>query len=175
MPHHFERYEVDSYAYHQEALTKPCFVCSIVARRPDHPAYIVYEDAHTIAFLDKHPKFFGYTLVAPREHRTQIISDFSRDAYLALQQRVYDVAEAVQQEVGAARMYLLCLGRNHGDAHVHWHVAPLPPDVPYMEQGIAVYRNSVVLNIPAAEQATLAARLRQRLGYVGEDEPASST
>ncbi len=174
MARQFERYEVDSHAYHQDALTKPCFVCGIVARRPDHPAHIVYEDADTIAFLDKHPKFYGYTLVAPRDHRTQVIGDFTRDAYLTLQHRVYDVADAIQQEVGAERMYLLCLGRNQGDAHVHWHVAPLPPNVPYMDQGIAVYRNSLVLNIPAAEQAALAARLRHRLGYIGNNEPATN-
>ena len=41
MAERWERYEVDSQAYHLEALTRPCFVCGIVARHPDFPAQIV--------------------------------------------------------------------------------------------------------------------------------------
>ena len=87
-----------------------------------------------------------------------------------MQRRVYQVAEAVQHEVGAERKYLLCLGRDLGDAHVHWHVAPLPPGVPYMEQGIVAYRHSLILKIPDDEQAALASRLRQQLGQTAGNQ-----
>jgi diadenosine tetraphosphate (Ap4A) HIT family hydrolase len=50
------------------------------------------------------------------------------------------VAEAVRQEVGAERVYLLSFGSNQGHSHVHWHVAPLPSGVPYREQQQAVFR-----------------------------------
>jgi ATP adenylyltransferase len=65
----FERYHIDWEAYHHQARTGPCFICQIVARNPDYPAYIVYEDDTTIAFLDKFPYLYGWTLVAPRDHR----------------------------------------------------------------------------------------------------------
>lgn len=64
----FERYHIDEEAYIHQVQTVPCFICEIVARNPDYPAHIVYEDDTTIAFLDKWPRLYGWTLVAPREH-----------------------------------------------------------------------------------------------------------
>ena len=158
----FERFKMDSDAYHRRAQTGPCFICRIVARDPEYPAHIIYEDDETIAFLDKYPALYGHTLVAPREHREQVTGDFTLEEYLALQQRVYRVAEAVRQEVGAERVYLYAFGSNQGNAHVHWLVAPLPPGVPYRQQQIAAIRQDP-LNIPEEERASLAARIRRRI------------
>jgi len=78
-------------------------------------------------------------LVCPKEQREQATADFSAEEYLALQRAVlHRVAEAVREEVGAERMYVLTLGSNQGNAHVHWHVGPLPPGVPL--RGAAVRR-----------------------------------
>lgn len=41
--------------------------------------------------------------------------------------RVYRVARAVEQVVPSERTYVLSLGSQQGNAHVHWHIAPLPP------------------------------------------------
>ena len=79
-----------------------------------------------------------------------------------VQRRVYRVAEAVRREVGAERMYILSLGSNQGHSHVHWHVAPLPPGVPYREQQLAAFSKGI-LRIPEEEMASLAARIRHRL------------
>lgn len=158
----FERYQIDVEAYHRQAQTGPCFICEIVARNPDYPAHIVYEDDKTIAFLDKYPFMYGWTLVAPREHREQATGDFTVEEYLDLQRIVYKVAEAVRQEIGAERVYLLSLGSNQGYSHVHWHIAPLPPGVPYREQQLAVFRKGV-LKIPEEEKASLATRIRRRM------------
>jgi len=95
---------------------------------------MVYEDDRTIAFLNKYPTLYGYTLVAPREHREQATGDFTLEEYLALQSVIYRVAEAVWLEVSAERVYILTLGSQQGNRHVHWYVAPLPPVVPYEEQ-----------------------------------------
>ena len=152
--------EVD--ALHHEFQTGPCFICQIIERNPKYPAHIVYEDGVAIAFLDKLPPLYGYTLVAPRKHRGQVTGDFTPEEYLELQRRVHLVAEAVRQEVEAERAYLFFFGSNQGNAHVHWHVAPLPFGVPYRLQQIAAIRQDPLL-ISEEEKATLAARIRNRI------------
>ena len=66
--------------------------------------------------------------------RLVIGDDFSIEEYLDLQQVVYRVSEAVRQEVRAERMNLYASGSHEGNSHVHGHVVPLPPGVPYEEQ-----------------------------------------
>ena len=161
----YERYQIDWEdweAYHQRAQTGPCFICRIIARDPDFPADIIYEDDISIVFLDKYPRVVGYTLVAPRRHREQVTGDFTLAEYLDLQRMVYRVTEAVRQETGAERVYLLSLGSNQGNAHVHWHIVPLPPGVPYDEQQLAVYRQGI-LRIPEEDRVSLAGRIRERI------------
>jgi diadenosine tetraphosphate (Ap4A) HIT family hydrolase len=161
MVRRFERYWPDMDALHGEFRTGPCFVCKIVARDPSYAAHIVYEDERFIAFLDKYPRQYGYTLVTPKRHLEHVTADFCMREYLDLQRLVYDVCEAVREEVDAERMYILTLGSNQGNAHVHWHVVPLPRGTPYEEQqGAAVGWQAGVLKIPEAEMASLAARLR---------------
>lgn len=158
----FERFKMDSDAYHHQAQTGPCFICQIVARNPDYPAHILYEDGVAIAILDKYPQLYGLTLIAPREHREQVTGDFTLAEYLALQRRVYYIVEALRLQVGAERMYIYTFGSNQGNAHVHWLVAPLPPGVPYRQQQIAALRQDP-LYIPDEERAALADRIRRQI------------
>jgi diadenosine tetraphosphate (Ap4A) HIT family hydrolase len=161
----FERYWPDMDALHRKFRTQPCFVCRLVAGDRDMPRYVFHEDDESVAFLDGYPRAYGYSLVAPREHREQVTGDFTLDEYLELQRLVYRVSEAVRQEVGAERMYLYTFGSNGGNAHVHWHVVPLPPGVSYEEQqGAWAGWDSGVLKIPQEEMAALAARISARLG-----------
>ena len=163
----FERYAPDLDAYHARSRTGPCFVCGIVARDPDFPGHhVVYENDDAIAFFNRWPTQYGYTLVAPKEHREQATGDFTVEEYLELQRVVYRVAEAVREEVGAVRVYVLSLGSNEGNAHVHWHVVPLPPGVPYGEQQFAALMRETAgaLDIPEEEKAALAVRVRRRVG-----------
>ena len=161
-----ERYAPDLEAYHEWARTGPCFVCGIVARDPDFSDHhTLYEDDSAIAFFNKWPTQHGYTLVAPKEHREQATGDFTVNKYLALQRIVYGVAEAVREKVGAERAYVLSLGSNGGNAHVHWHVMPLPPGTPYDEQQFAalMLETAGALDVPEDEKADLAARTGRRM------------
>ena len=160
----FRRYHPDMEAFHHGMRTKPCFVCEIAAGTNELTQHFVYEDERAIAFLDAYPRAYGYTLVAPREHREQVTGDFTVEEYLELQRLVYKVTEAVREEVGAERMYLYTFGSNQGGAHVHWHVVPLPPGVPYEDQqGAWASWSKGVLEIPEEEMASLARRLRARM------------
>jgi diadenosine tetraphosphate (Ap4A) HIT family hydrolase len=87
------------------------------------------------------------------------------EEYLDLQRVVYRVAEAVRAEVGAERMYVMTLGSKQGNAHVHWHVVPLPPGVPYEEQqfGALMLERAGALRISEEEKAALAARIAERV------------
>lgn len=159
----FERYHLDEDAYLRMIQTSPCFICRIVAGTYDEaPMHILYEDARSIAFLERWPRLYGWALVASREHREQVTGDFTPDEYGAIQQTVYRVAEAVRREVAADRVYLTSFGSNEAIAHVHWHIIPLPPGVPFQDQQLAVFRKGI-LKIPDNEMADLAARLRERL------------
>jgi diadenosine tetraphosphate (Ap4A) HIT family hydrolase len=161
----FERFHPDMKALHHTFQTAPCFVCEIVKGLPNSAAHIVYEDDNFIAFLDKYPRQYGYTLVCPKRHLEQVTAEFELEQYLVMQALIYHICEAVRVEVEAERMYIFTFGSNQGNAHVHWHVAPLPKGTPYeQQQGAAVGWQAGALKIPTAEMAYLAARLRQRIG-----------
>src|SRR5579862_9048569 len=66
-----------------DARSGRCFICSIVAgTREDHR--VIYRDEICIAFLAKAPTLLGYSLLAPLEHRTDVVADFTEDEYLDL-------------------------------------------------------------------------------------------
>jgi len=76
----FERYQPDLEAYLWRARSGPCFVCAVASRDPDIPEHhIFYEDDAVIAFLNRCPTQYGYTLedsrgrdcLPRRVHRTQ--------------------------------------------------------------------------------------------------------
>jgi diadenosine tetraphosphate (Ap4A) HIT family hydrolase len=162
----FERSQPDLDAYVRRVRTGPCFVCAILACDPAFPDHhIVYEDEDAIVFLTMNPAQYGYTLVAPNEHKEHVADDFTVEEYLGLQRVVRSVAEAVREEVEAERMYVLSLGSNQGNAHVHWHVAPFPSDTPYEEQQFAavMLETAGALKIPDGEKAALAALIGRRM------------
>jgi ATP adenylyltransferase len=87
------------------------------------PENVVFENERYLVFLDGYPRAYGYTVVAPKEHREQVTGDFTIEEYTELQQLIYKVTEAVRQEVGAERMYIFTFGANEGNSHVDWHVS----------------------------------------------------
>jgi diadenosine tetraphosphate (Ap4A) HIT family hydrolase len=156
---------IDVENYHRRAREGPCFICELVAGRRRH--HVVYEDSFAIAFLNRYPTLRGYTLMAPKEHREQVTGDFTEEEYVALQRVVYRLGEAIRRAVATERLYVLSLGSQQGNAHVHWHLAPLPPGVSYPEQQLAALdwgtSGERVLHVPEREQADLAARIRSQL------------
>ncbi len=154
----------DSQTYQKRIQNGPCFICQIINNNPDYPHQLIFEDELVIAFLERFPTLYGHTLVAPKSHREQVTGDFCLEDYLSLQRRVHAIAEAVRYEVQAERVYVLSLGSQQGNAHVHWHIAPLPPGVPFEEQQLqALSWGNGILEVSADQMAFLAARIRLRL------------
>jgi histidine triad (HIT) family protein len=154
-----QRFDVASYL--EGIRSRPCFICGLVAGDPAFAHHIVFEDDFAVAFLNKYPVMAGYVLVCPKAHLEQVTGDFSREDYLRLQALVYDVSEALRTVLEVERVYVLSLGSQQGNRHVHWHVAPLPPGVPSEEQQLAALdiERAGFLAMDAAEMKQLAGQI----------------
>lgn len=103
-------------------------------------------------------------LVAPKRHLEMVTGDFTSDEYLALQALVYRVGEAVRQLVETERLYIMSMGSDQANRHVHWHVAPLPPGVPFEKQQFAAFMAEAgYLDLSDSETEELASGLRSLL------------
>jgi diadenosine tetraphosphate (Ap4A) HIT family hydrolase len=142
------------------------FICELIAGNPEFAHHIVYEDENAVAILNKYPALYGYVLVAPRQHREEVTGDFRRANYLELQDVVYRDGEAIRRVVPTERLYILSLGSQQGNRHVHWHLAPLPPDVPLEEQQLAALKTDLCLDLSDEEFDDLASRLRQEIARI---------
>lgn len=151
----------DLAAYERRVKHGGCFICALVAGEPEAFHEIVYEDADHVAFLSRYPTLEGYTLVCPKRHVDDAVGGFDEAAYLAIQSVVRKVGLALQAVLPVERVYVMSLGSMQGNAHVHWHVAPLPPGVPYREQQFhALMAENGVLDQSPEAKAELAHRLR---------------
>jgi diadenosine tetraphosphate (Ap4A) HIT family hydrolase len=125
----------------------------------------VFDDGDHVAFLNRYPTVYGYVLVSPRRHVEHVVRDLSEEEYLRLQAVVYRVARAVEAVVASERTYVLSLGSQQGNAHIHWHVAPLPPGTPYeWQQFHALMAEHGVLALSTEQFEQLADRIRSALG-----------
>jgi diadenosine tetraphosphate (Ap4A) HIT family hydrolase len=140
-----------------------CFVCDIANERHKPGELVVYRDDVCVIFLPVPQRLYGYMLLAPVEHRTRVIEDFREDQYLALQLRIHRLGRALSQHVPTERLYVFSFGSNQGVAHVHWHLAPLPPGVPFEQQQFAAVTRAEQLVIPAHDQAALAEKINQSM------------
>jgi histidine triad (HIT) family protein len=101
-----------------------CVFCRIVDG--DLPSRTVYEDDHSMAFLDANPLEEGHTLVVPRDHHEVVgeMPDETRDELFAAAGRL---TPAVERAVDADAT---TVGMNNGSAagqevpHAHLHVVP---------------------------------------------------
>jgi len=159
-----QRQPFDLQAYLHDIQTKPCFICEMIAGNPAYAHEIVYEDDIALAFLNRYPPLYGYVLVAPRDHREQVTGDFTPEEYLALQRVIYRAAEAVRRVVKPERVYILSLGSQQGNRHVHWHIAPLPAGVPFEQQQLEALRmENGCLQLSDDELAALTIQLREAM------------
>jgi diadenosine tetraphosphate (Ap4A) HIT family hydrolase len=151
------RQPFDLAAYTERTRSKPCFICEFLNGNPDFAHHMIAQDDETIIFLSKYPTLRGYALVCPRAHREDLAEELSRDEYLRLQAKVHRLSRALKRVFDAERMYVLSLGSQQGNKHLHFHVAPLPKGVPYEEQQYhALMAENGVLHIADTEMAAMA-------------------
>jgi len=161
-----EREPFDLAAYEMRVKSGGCFVCGFLAGEPGLEHELLYDDGDHVAFLSRYPTLLGYALVVPRRHVEDVIRDLTPDEYLALQAAVHKVARAITEVVPTERTYVLSLGSMQGNPHVHWHVAPLPPGVPYEQQQYhALMAENGVLPQTPEQVADLGAAIRAALAH----------
>jgi diadenosine tetraphosphate (Ap4A) HIT family hydrolase len=166
------RRRIDFEAVRRE-LAGRCFICELLAGSPEYAHQVVYEDDHSIAFLQRFQTLYGYVLVAPKDHREHVVGDFSTDEYLALQTVVHRVGRALCRAVQTERLYVLSLGSRQANAHVHWHLAPLPPGLPFEQQQLAALDTDFGLDLREEELEGLANRIRAALEETGKERPSA--
>lgn len=105
-------------------MKNDCIFCSISAKEGD--ATVVYEDMHTLAFLDIHPLNPGHTLVVPKKHYTNML-EMPADEVGRVFMSVAKVMKAVEK---ASRADGISIGQSNGKAasqevfHMHVHIIP---------------------------------------------------
>ncbi len=156
-----ERVPFDREGYERRARSGTCFVCAVVRGDPAYPGHVIWRDEHHIAFLNRWPTLRGYSLLAPLDHREGLVRDVSLEEHLRLQEALYRLGRAIEAAVPTERLYVLSLGSQQGNSHVHWHLAPLPPGTPYADQQYAALdaERAGVLRVTDDEQSALAARI----------------
>ena len=86
------------------------------------PVHKIYEDQHTLAFLDIHPAQPGHTLVVPKVQIDRL-EDVTEQDYTALMTTVKKVMRRVVHVFGAD--YRACLKLEGFDVpHAHIHIIP---------------------------------------------------
>ncbi len=159
-----ERIDADLKQYEERTRSGVCFICELVRHNPHYAHDVVFEDDDVIAFMDKYPTLLGKVLVGPKRHIEHVVGDLSEVEFQRLMTVVYRVASAVQMAVPTERMYLLSLGSQQGNCHLHWHIAPLPPGVPYDQQQFhALMMENGIPHTTAEELADVARRIAERL------------
>jgi diadenosine tetraphosphate (Ap4A) HIT family hydrolase len=155
------RLPFDVASYEQRVRGDRCFICAIVRGDSAYEHHVIYRDESHIAFLSQYPAQRGYSLVAPIDHREHVITDFTPAEYLALQTFIHRLGRALSSVLPTERLYVLSLGSKQGNSHVHWHVVPLPPGVPYEQQQFValMLERTGYLDMSDDEKGALAAEI----------------
>ncbi len=104
-----------------------CIFCKIA--RGEIPAAKVFEDDHTLAFLDLEPLARGHSLVIPKAH-VQLVEDLSPADAAALWSATCEVSARIRRGLGVPATTIAV---NNGPAagqevpHAHVHVVPRAP------------------------------------------------
>ena len=106
----------------REQLEESCVFCKILLSKTD--GHRVFEDEHTLAFLDYRPLFPGHCLLIPKTH-LETIADLPNPLISALFLNARKLAGAVQQAMEAEGTFIAANNRvSQSVPHFHIHIVP---------------------------------------------------
>ena len=107
--------------------------------RGEIPCIKLYEDAHTLAFMDIMPQVDGHTLVIPKEHATTIF-ELSDAAAAACMNTVRKIGNAQKKGLGADGVVLMQLnGEGAGQTVPHFHIHVIPGSIADLRRAHATH------------------------------------
>ena len=167
------RKPIDMRKLHEASVAGLCYVCEFLNGNPEFDHVTVEETDTAIAFLSRYPTLFGYMIVAPKKHVEQATGDFTEAEYVRLQSFIYRLSEAVREVLEPERNYILSLGSQAANAHVHWHIAPLPYGVPIeYQQFHALMHENGVIEVSKQDQEELAAKIKDAFSHLASNPEA---
>jgi len=104
-----------------------CIFCKIL--EGDIPAYKLFEDEHTFAFMDINPLNDGHALIIPKDHHPNIF-DTPTNVLAPLMETTQRIARAIQNSIAPDGINILqvhfhVLPRKNGDdAKLNWGLRP---------------------------------------------------
>ncbi len=102
--------------------TQACVFCEVVNQK--EPAFIVFEDDQSVAFLDKKPLFPGHTLLVPRRHICTL-EEIEAPLLTQLVLNVQMLSEAVERAMEAEGTFIALNNKvSQSVPHVHFHIVP---------------------------------------------------
>lgn len=93
------------------------------------PCHKLYEDEHTLAFLDVYPKNEGHTLVIPKVNPREFVWDLDDDTYQAVMTTAYKVARHLREQLPLPYVHMGVVGVDVPYAHVHLIPFASPTDL----------------------------------------------
>lgn len=109
-------------------MSTDCIFCKIVAGQI--PCFKLYEDEHTLAFMDINPVNPGHCLVVPKNHAPNLFETEDKDLASTMA-TVRKVARAVQKALNPYGLNLLQAngpGAAQSVFHLHIHIIPRAHD-----------------------------------------------
>ena len=101
-----------------------CIFCNII--NGEIPCFKLYEDEHTLAFMDINPAHDGHALIVPKVHADDLLS-IEPDSLAAVAMTARKVARAVDGTVKPEGINLMqCNGEAAGQSVFHFHMHVLP-------------------------------------------------
>lgn len=103
-------------------MSKSCVFCAII--QGGLPAHHVFEDEHSLAFLDQRPLFPGHCLLVPRLHY-ETLQDLPTESVAPMFLSAQVLARAVEKAMGAEGIFVGINNRvSQSVPHLHIHIVP---------------------------------------------------
>ncbi|MHA2353013.1 MAG: HIT family protein [Candidatus Thorarchaeota archaeon] len=135
-----------------------CIFCKIV--RGEMPASVIFEDEHSIAFMDVFPIAEGHSLLIPRKHFVNMF-DVDPDVVAHLAKNLADLTKRVQKATGAEGVLNIAAngeGAGQDVPHLHFHAIPRNKNSPFGFRFPPDYRSSMA---PREDLDSIAEKIRE--------------
>ena len=134
-----------------------CLFCKII--RGEVPSSVIFEDEHSMAFMDVFPVSEGHCLLIPRKHYTNMF-DVDPDVVAHLAKTLVDLTRRVQKATGAdGVLNIVANGEGAGQEipDLHFHAIPRNKASPFGFRFPPDYRDAMA---PREELDLMAEKIR---------------